>query len=133
MANEIWTSFQDGAILYCPIFKRNDGKVFDQFDGGDTFVDYADIDIGRYDVPLTPFGTTSDLYAVNFPAIIITASVYYITIFEQDSVTPATPDVDADEAIAQGVVYWDGVAESDLATVTTEVEKTLYEFERVDA
>lgn len=120
MANEIWTSFEEGETLYALIFRKTNDKVYDAVAGSDTFDTYTDADIDDYDVALAN-QADSDYYSVDFPSG-ISAGVYRIQILLQ---VGSSINADDDIVIAQGEIYWDGTAEFDLFIIGREQRKNL--------
>ena len=120
MANEIWYSFDEAEILYALIWRKTDDKVYDAVAAANTFDTYTDADIDDYNVELTNH-VDSDYHSVDFPAD-ITAGVYRVQIFVQDSAVADTPHADDDTPIAQGEIYWDGTAELNPFTLNTQIE-----------
>lgn len=102
------------------IWRQSDNKVYDRVAAANTFDTYTDADIATYNVELTNLAD-SDYHAVTFPAD-ITVGVYYVQIMLQDSAVADTPHADNDEAVAQGVMHWDGAAEIDTTTLDTTIE-----------
>ena len=119
MANELWQSFDEAEILYALIWRKTDDKVYDAAAGSNTFDTYTDADIDDYNVPLTN-QADSDYHSADFPAD-ITAGVYRVQIFAQDSAVADTPHADDDTVIAQGEMYWDGSADIDIFTLDTSI------------
>jgi len=116
MANEIWTSQDEAETLYALVWRQTDDKVYDAVAGSNTFDTYTDADIDDYDIPLTNHAD-SDYHSADFPSD-ITAGIYRVQIFEQAG---GTIDADADVAIAQGEIYWDGSAEINIYTLDTSI------------
>ena len=122
--NEIYHSYEEGNTLYALIWRKSDDKVFDQSDGGDTFEVYVEANIGNYDVAMTNqgdgVGGYSTYYSVDFPAVITTEGVYRVQVMLQAA---GSPHADNDIAFAQGEMYWDGITELDLFTLSLEGNK----------
>ena len=116
MSNEIWHNFPSGENLDAYVFKKTNDQVFDQADGGDTFEVWVDGNVLNYDIPMTDQG--GDYYSVDFPAVITTAAVYRIAIGKRAGASAAVGDL----RIAQGEIYWDGTAEEDISTVSTQLD-----------
>ena len=116
MANEIWHSYDEAYTLYALIWRQTDDKVYDAVAAANTFDTYTDADIATYDVPLTNHAD-SDYHSVDFPSS-ISAGVYRVQIFHQIGVI----DADADVAVAQGEIYWDGSAEINLTSLDTLID-----------
>ncbi len=113
MSNEIWTSFEEGETLYALIWRKSDDKVWNNTDS--TFDTYTDADIDKYDVVLAN-QSDSDYYSVDFPAGITatTLQAYRVQIMRQIG---GGIDADADIAVAQGEIQWDGTSEVDIGTI----------------
>lgn len=105
MANEIWHSFEEGTTLYAIIWRKTDDLVWNNTDS--QFDTYTDADIDKYDVVLAN-QVDSDYYSVDFPAAITDSEVYRVQIFKQ---VGGGIDADADIAVAQGEINWDGTTE----------------------
>ena len=121
MSNEIWHSFEEGETLYALIWRQTDDKVYDAVAGSDTFDVYRDADIDDYDVALTNIHGDSDYYSVDFPSS-ISAGIYRVQIFKQ---TGGSIDADADIAVAQGEIYWNGSAEITINTLFIESMRSI--------
>lgn len=119
MSNEIWHSFEEGETLYALIWRQTDDKVYDAVAGSDTFDVYRDADIDDYDVALTNIHADSDYYSVDFPSG-ISAGIYRVQIFKQ---TGGSIDADADIAVAQGEIYWNGTVEVTINTLFVEARR----------
>jgi len=115
LANEIWHSADESFTLYALIWRQTDDRVYDAVAGSNTFDVYTDADIDDYDVVLTTqgIGADSDYHSVDFPTD-IAAGIYRVQIMRQ---VGGTIDADADIAIAQGEIYWDGSAEQNFYTL----------------
>ena len=113
MANEIWHSYDEAYTLYALIWRQTDDKVYDVVAGSDTFDTYTDADIDDYDVPLANHAD-SDYHSVDFPSG-ISAGIYRVQVMHQIG---GSIDADADIAVAQGEIYWDGTAEVTLYTLS---------------
>jgi hypothetical protein len=114
MANEIWHSSDETKTLYGLIWRKTDDKVWNDTDS--QFDTYTDADILKYDIPLTNH-VDSDYHTADFPSA-ISAGVYRVQVMEQ---VGGAIDADADIAIAQGEIYWDGTAEIDIFTLDTTI------------
>ena len=112
---EVWHNYPTGKTLYSCAFQRNgdvflsDGESTEEWGTGGRTAD-------NYDKPMVEEGDSGH-YIGTLDAS-IAAGVYRITIYDQAGVNPA----DADLAIAQGEIHWDGVNEMDLSTVDTAVD-----------
>ena len=115
MANEIWHSFDEADSLYALIWRKTDDKVWNDTDS--QFDTYTDADILKYDIPLTNH-VDSDYHTADFPSS-ITSGVYRVQVMHQIG---GSIDADADIAVAQGEIYWDGSAEIDIFTLDTTIE-----------
>lgn len=115
MANEIWHSYDEAFGLYALIWRKTDDKVWD--DTAEAWDTYTDLDLDDYIVPMTNH-VDSDYHTADFPTAIATG-VYRVQIMLV--VDPPLPDADADIAVAQGEIYWDGSAEIDLFTLDTSI------------
>jgi hypothetical protein len=115
MSNEIWHSYDESYTLYALIWRQTDDKVYDAAAGSDTFDTYTDADILDYDVPMTNHAD-SDYHSADFPSD-ISAGVYRVQIFHQ---VGGSIDADADVAVAQGEMYWDGTEEVNLYILNIE-------------
>lgn len=111
MANEIWHSYDSAKVLYAFVYRMADRYIYDV---GDTAFEvigtWNDARAGECDIAMTAVG---DMHFVNFP--VVTAGVYYVEIRERAGASPDTDDL----PVAQGVMYWDGTAELNLSTTTT--------------
>ena len=116
MANEIYATFEEGSTLYALIWRKSDGKVWDNTNS--QFDTYTDADIGDYDVPLVN-KADSDYYSVDFPAGITSEGIYHVQIMLQSG----TIDADADEGLFQGEINWNGESEDTLSSVSAEISK----------
>ena len=114
LANEIWTTFEEGNTLYALIWRKADDFIWDNT-GGAFVTPYTDADIGRYDVVLAN-QADSDYYSVDFPAAITdtTTQAYRVQIMLQ---VAGSINADNDLGIAQGEIQWNGADEVDLGTV----------------
>jgi hypothetical protein len=117
MANEIWHSSDEDNTLYALIWRQTDDKVYDAVAAANTFDTYTDADIDDYDIPLTN-QVDSDYHSVDFPSD-ITAGIYRVQILLQ---VGGSIDADADVAVAQGEIYWDGSAEINPTTLDTLID-----------
>lgn len=104
MSNEIWHSADESWTLYALVWRQTDDKVWNDTDS--QFDTYTDADILKYDIPLTN-QVDSDYHSADFPSA-ISEGVYRAQVFRQ---VGGAIDADADLAIAQGEIYWDGSAE----------------------
>lgn len=104
MANEIWHSFEEADTLYALVWRQTDDKVWNDTDS--QFNTYTDADILKYDIPLTNH-VDSDYHSADFPSAIATG-IYRVQVMQQIG---GSIDADADIAVAQGEIYWDGVEE----------------------
>ncbi len=113
MANEIWHSFDEGETLYALIWRKSDDKVWNNTDS--QFDTYTDADIDKYDVVLANI-VDSDYYSADFPAAITDSALqpYRVQVMHQ---TGGSIDADADRAVAQGEIQWDGTSEIDIGTI----------------
>ena len=109
MSNEIWHSFDEAGVLYALIWRKTDDKVWNDTDG--QFDTYTDADILKYDIPMTNHAD-SDYFTADFPTA-IAQGVYRVQVFLIDGVSI---DADADNAVAQGEISWDGSQEIDIFT-----------------
>ena len=114
MANEIYHSYDEGEELYALIWNKADDTVWNDTDS--TWDTYTDADILKYDIPLTN-QVDSDYHSADFPAAITTEGVYRIQIMWQ---VGGAIDADADRAVAQGELYWDGTVEIDLSLINAD-------------
>jgi hypothetical protein len=114
MANEIWHSYEEGLTLYALIWNNADDTIWDVV--ASAWDTYTDADIDDYDLVLTN-QVDSDYYSVDFPSG-IAAGIYHVQIMRQIG---GAIDADADVAVAQGVMYWDGSAEITLVTINSNV------------
>ena len=120
MANEIWTNYPESNTLYAIVHKKTNDEVLD-FDGGtNAWEAWNDAGIDDYDIPMTDHD--GDYYSVDFPAQVVTAGIYRVTIFNQVGVDP---DADDDTSIAQGEIHWDGSAEMDTSTLDALIDAIL--------
>jgi hypothetical protein len=108
MSNELWCSFDEAKSLYALIWAKTDDTVWNNTD--ETWDTYTDADIDKYDIPLTNH-VDSDYHSADFPAAITTAGVYRIQYMWQ---VGGSIDADADRAVFQGELYWNGSAEYDM-------------------
>ena len=104
MANEIYHSFDEADTLYALIWRKSDDKVWNNTDS--QFDTYTDADIDKYDIPLAN-QVDSDYHSVDFPAA-IALGTYRVQVMHQ---VGGGIDADADIAVAQGEIFWDGAAE----------------------
>ena len=115
MANEIWHSYDSSKVLYALIYRMADQFIWDvgsaAFEAVGT---WNDARVGECDVAMTANG---DIHFVTFPVAITTAGVYYVQIRERIGASPDTDDL----SVAQGVMYWDGVAELNISTITYDI------------
>ena len=109
MANEIWKTYEEGLNLYALIWRKTDDKIWDV--GTSTWDTYTDADIDDYDLPLVN-QVDSDYYSVDFPSA-ITIGTYHVQVMRRDGAI----DADADVGVGEGVIYWDGTAEQDIASL----------------
>ena len=109
MANEIWHNYDEAGVLYALIYRKTDDKVYDAV--ADAFDTYTDADILDYDVPLTNHAD-SDYHSADFPTDIATG-VYRVAIMLR---VGGAIDADIDYAVAQGEIYWDYAAGSEIDT-----------------
>lgn len=125
MANELWHSFEEGEVLYALIWRKSDDKVWNNTDS--QFDTYTDADIDKYDVVLAN-QVDSDYYSANFPAAITdtTQQAYRVQIMHQ---TGGSIDADADRAVAQAEIHWNGVSEVDIGTIniTNQTVQNIYD------
>lgn len=122
MANEIWWNTDEGQTLYAIIHAKSDDTV--NIIGGNTFEAWVDANIDTYDLAMTDHD--GDYYSVDFPTTITTAGVYRITIFKQAA---ASPHVDNDLSLAQGEIYWDGIAEIDTSIIYYAQTQTVFKYD----
>ena len=77
-------------------------------------------DADDYDVAMTEQGSSSGHYTAQFDASNnISAGIYRVTIYLQSGANPA----DADVALAQGEIYWDGSSEITLYDIDDNTNK----------
>ena len=107
--NEIYHSWAEEDTLYALIWRKADDKVWNNTDS--QFDTYTDADIDKYDVVLAN-QVDSDYHSVDFPSA-IARGTYRVQIM---LIVGGGIDADADIAIAQGEIYWDGAQEIDIFT-----------------
>lgn len=79
-----------------------------------------------YDISLTETAAgASSHYTGTFPVVV--AGAYRVTFFE------GSPAADADDAVAQGVMYWDGTNVIDLSSLTIDQRQILNVYPVPDA
>ena len=124
MTTQLAITFQgDEANLYAIIRRVVDGYVWN----GLTFVEWADGDIGDYDVPLTSAG--GDLYQADFPSAVTSGTRVRVQYYERAGGTPATSDL----LLYTESLDWNGVTlsggggavASDALTTLTGVKRQL--------
>lgn len=110
MADEISTNYLTSKTVYACRFQL-DGNVFLTDGSSDEVWGAGGNDADDYDITLTETNVgNSQHYVGSFDASSnIVAGVYPVAIYEEAGVNPA----DGDTAIAQGMMYWDGVTEID--------------------
>lgn len=114
IANEIWTNYVSSSDLYACVFKT-DGTVYRTSTAAFEAWGTAGRTAIDYDIVLTETAAgASSHYTGTFPVVV--AGVYRVTIFE------GNPAADADDAIAQGTMYWDGTAPINISTLDTTIE-----------
>lgn len=124
MSNEIGHNYPTGATLYACRFVL-DGDVF--ITSGASSETWGDSghDADDYDVTLTESGASGH-YVGDFDASSnISEGTYRVCVYLQAGANPA----DADIAIAQGILHWDGSSgidnytiNSDLVTIKSDIE-----------
>ena len=111
MSNEI--QFRHTATgssdLYAVVFDA-DGKACTDPAGTPTFEAPATASWGNYDIPLAEYGTASQVYRANFPAV--DAGMRMVRIYEKSG-TPAA----SDSLLGEGEIRWDGAAEVNEASI----------------
>lgn len=75
----------------------------------------------NYDVTMTEDGSGGHFVGTFDTSANISEGTYRVTIFKQEGGTP----VDSDKAIAQGEIYWDGLAEINFLTLSSEGSRLL--------
>lgn len=108
MANEIYTTWPEGATLYATVRELSTGDVWNT--STTAFESWADGSIANYAISLTDYD--GNHYSVDFPAD-ITEGYYKVDIFIQSGGSPA----DGDWSFVSGVMDWDGDSEIKLSTV----------------
>lgn len=117
---EIWCDTTTGLSLYACRF-ANTGEVL-LTDGSDQESWGAGgNDADDYDVAMTEIGSSGHYVAHFDEAGNIAAGVYPVVVYLQAGANPA----DADTAIANGVVHWDGTAEINLYTILRRLQRTV--------
>jgi len=119
MANEIYATYDEGNTLYALVWRKTDDKVWNDTDS--QFDTYTDVDIAKYDIPLSNI-VDSDYYSADFPTAITSGTVYRIQIFLQ---TGGAISADDDLGIYQGEIYWDGSSEIDIGTIDNDINVLL--------
>ena len=112
MADEITHNFVTGQTLYACRF-QTDGNVFLTSGASDEVWGTGGRDADDYDVQMTEEDSCGH-YKADFDASSnIAAGVYHVVVYLQSGANP----VDADVALAQGEIYWDGTNEITLSTI----------------
>jgi hypothetical protein len=112
MANEITHNFVTGNTLYACRF-QTDGDVFLTSGASDEVWGTGGRDADDYDVQMTEEDSCGH-YKADFDASAnIAAGDYHVVVYLQSGANP----VDADVALAQGEIYWDGSNEITLSTI----------------
>lgn len=109
MANEInYQHDQTGATIYA-IVQNAAGQVWSV--SGSAFVTMAVADWDLYDIALTETPASSCRYLGTFPAGIVAAGVYSVSVYQKGGATV----VPADEMVGSDVLRWSGAAEVQIA------------------
>jgi hypothetical protein len=113
MANEIYTTWPEGATLYAIIRELLTGNVYNNVSGA--FEAWSDGSIGSYDIPLTDYD--GNHYSATFPAT-IPEGLYKVDIFLQAGGSPA----DGDWSPSSGFMNWDGQQERSASLLSDQLE-----------
>ena len=113
--NEIFANYTTGSTLYFCTFQL-DGNVFLSNGESDEVWGTVGRDADDYDMTMTEDGVGGH-FVGDFDAS-IALGVYRVAVFLQDGANPA----DTDFAISQGVMYWDGSAEENIATIGDQLD-----------
>jgi hypothetical protein len=103
MANEIAWDYTSGATLYACRYQLN-GDVFVSNGSSDELWGAGGNDADDYDVALTEKGTSGHFVGDFDASANIGNGNYRVVIYVQAGGAPA----DADVAVAQGIMFWDG-------------------------
>lgn len=110
MANELYVSSSAAVQPYAVIRRKSDLRVANQ--AAESFVTFADADLGDYTVALAAGG--GDLWTANFPAW-IAAGEYRVVYYDRAGGAVATTDI----KLKDEERYWSGIAISGGATPTS--------------
>ena len=114
MANEIWTTFVSGSVLYALVHRKSDDKV--NIIGTNNFEAWNDANIATSVLAMTD--NDGDYHSVDFTSAITDTATqaYRVTVRLQAGGSPVA-DGAVDFPIAQGEIQWNGSSEVDLGTV----------------
>jgi len=110
MANEIHHNYTSGSTLYFCTFQQ-DGDVFLSDGASDETWGTGGRTAADYDMAMTE-GGSSGHYVGTFDTSIALGS-YHIVVYLQAGGSPANADL----ALGQGEIYWDGTAEVTINTI----------------
>ena len=117
MANEVGYDYTPGETLYLTRFFL-DGFVFDTDGSSASLWGDGPCDADDYDVTMSEKGSSGHYVGDFDTSANIRVGVYRVTIYLQAG---ANPD-DSDRAIANGIMYWDGIAELNPYTLNTQMD-----------
>jgi hypothetical protein len=94
------------------------------------FEAYTKAKIDELDIVMDNVATLSDYYSADFPVGITGTDplAYRVQIILQ---TGGSPDADADFALAQGEIIWDGTTEIDLGVIFNSNQTTLNRYNEI--
>ncbi len=121
MAEEVFANFTTGSTLYFCAFQL-DGNVFLSGGASDEVWGTGGRDADNYDETMTEDGSGGHFIGTFDTSIV--AGVYRVTVFVQTGGSP----VDSDVPISQGEIYWNGVAEVNPLTLSTQGSRVLNKY-----
>ncbi len=121
MANEIWTTYDEGNVIYALIWNTDD-QVWNQ--NTLAFETYTDVNIVPYAVR-TFAVEDSNLYSGDFP-ISIDVGIYKVQLILK--VAPPATDPVNDIPIAQGEIVWSGTFEITSLTLSAQGSRVLNKY-----
>lgn len=128
MANEIWTTYDEGNVLYALIWRKTDNLIWGNV--AKLFQKYLDSQVDEFAVLLTNGGDLddSDYYSVDFPVEITDEGTYQVQVMLQ---TGGAISADDDFGIAQGELYWNGTSEDTLISISGQMDRLSAQGSRV--